>query len=107
MGSKERCLKYRPKMTRRRLKGEFTKRRSGNEVVVAYEKLGTIHPKQQLQAILEDLTALTEQHGTEIDLHGERNAETLFEIFEYGSGTGGKTGDFYLHLRLRMLLFCC
>ena len=34
-----------------------------HHVVISYEKLGTIHPKEQMQAILADINTLTEQCG--------------------------------------------
>lgn len=40
------------------------KQRPAHHVVISYEKLGTIHPKEQLQAILEDINTLMDQCGS-------------------------------------------
>lgn len=46
-----------------------------NHVAISYSKLGTIHPRQQVQAIVEDIFTLMDQcgsfylTGTELILH--------------------------------------
>lgn len=34
-----------------------------NHVIISYAKLGTIHPKELIQAILEDINALSDECG--------------------------------------------